>query len=97
MITKKEIEEAGYEVLPKGGWIRISPENMPRDWEDVCNDFGVSSDCLEIILIYSIFLSLTSDLKMSLSLTLSRVVFPISGFLIFVIVDLLNISYKLKK
>jgi hypothetical protein len=50
MITKNEIIKAGYEVLPKGGWIRISPENMPRDWDDICKDFGVDSSCLEIIL-----------------------------------------------
>jgi hypothetical protein len=61
------------------------------------NTFVITFICLEFILIYSIFLSLTSDLQMSLSLTLSRVVFPISGFLIFAIVDILNISYKLKK
>jgi hypothetical protein len=50
MITKKQIEDAGYEVLPQGGWIRISPENMPRDWDDVCSDFGVDPSCSEIIL-----------------------------------------------
>jgi hypothetical protein len=41
MITKKQMEEAGYTVLPKGGWIRLDPEIIPRDWEDVCSDFGV--------------------------------------------------------
>ena len=50
MITKDEIKKAGYDVLPQGGWIRISPENMPRDWEDVCSDFGVDPSCSEMIL-----------------------------------------------
>lgn len=41
MITQKEIETHGYTVLPKGGWIYINPEIMPRDWDDVCSDFGL--------------------------------------------------------
>lgn len=60
------------------------------------NTHVITFICLEFILVYSIFLSLTSDLKMSLSLTLSRVVFPICGFLIYLIVDLLNLFYKQK-
>ena len=50
MITKNEIIKAGYEVLPKGGWIRIDPTIIPHDWDDICKDFGVDSNCLEIIL-----------------------------------------------
>ena len=50
MITKDEIVKAGYEVLPKGGWIRIDPTIIPHDWDDICKDFGVDSSCLEIIL-----------------------------------------------
>jgi len=61
------------------------------------NTYVITFILLEFIFIYSIFLSLTSDLQMSLSLTLSRVVFPISGFLIYLIIDLLNFSYKSKK
>ena len=50
MITAEELVEHGYDVLPTGGWIRLSPENIPRDWEDICEDFGVDPDCHEIIL-----------------------------------------------
>jgi hypothetical protein len=50
MITKEELIEHGYEVLPQAGWIRLSPEIIPRDWEDICSDFGVDPDCHEIIL-----------------------------------------------
>jgi hypothetical protein len=50
MITKEELTEHGYDVLPKGGWVRLSPEIIPRDWEDICSDFGVDPDCHEIIL-----------------------------------------------
>ena len=41
MITKDEVVKHGYTVLPKGGWIFINPEIMPRDWDDVCKDFGI--------------------------------------------------------
>jgi len=41
MITKKEILENGYTVLPKGGWFYVDPEIIPRDWEDICSDFGI--------------------------------------------------------
>lgn len=61
------------------------------------NNYVITFIFLEFIFVYSIFLSLTSDLQMSLSLTLSRVVFPISGFLIYLIIELLNFSYKSKK
>lgn len=50
MLTKEELIKTGYAVLPKGGWIRLSPDIIPRDWEDVCSDFDVSPDCQEIIL-----------------------------------------------
>jgi len=49
MITKKELEDNGYSVLPKGGWIRLSPEIIPHDWSDVCSDFGIDEGCEEII------------------------------------------------
>jgi hypothetical protein len=50
MITKKQVEKAGYEVLPKGGWVRLDPMIIPHDWEDICKDFGVHPDCKEMIL-----------------------------------------------
>jgi hypothetical protein len=50
MITKEKLLDNGYEVLPQGGWIRLSPEIIPRDWEDICQDFGVDPDCHELIL-----------------------------------------------
>jgi hypothetical protein len=50
MITIEKLLDNGYEVLPQGGWIRLSPEIIPRDWEDICQDFGVDPDCHEIIL-----------------------------------------------
>jgi hypothetical protein len=50
MITTEDLIKTGYTVLPKGGWIRLSPDIIPRDWEDVCSDFDVSPDCQEIIL-----------------------------------------------
>ena len=50
MITKDELIEHGYAVLPQGGWVRLNPEIVPRDWEDICKDFGVDSSCHEIIL-----------------------------------------------
>ena len=50
MITKEEMEKAGYTVLPQGGWIRLDPEIIPRDWYDVCKDFGVDPHCKEMVL-----------------------------------------------
>jgi hypothetical protein len=50
MITKEELIESGYEVLPKGGWVRLNPEIISNDWYDICKDFNVDPDCHEIIL-----------------------------------------------
>ena len=50
MIVKEELIEHGYDVLPQGGWVRLSPEIIPRDWENICQDFGVDPNCHEIIL-----------------------------------------------
>jgi hypothetical protein len=50
MITVEELIEAGYNVLPQGGWVRLNPEIIPHDWLDICKDFGVDPDCHEIIL-----------------------------------------------
>jgi hypothetical protein len=50
MITKKEVEKAGYDVLPKGGWIYINPEIIPHDWHDVCKDFGIDESAKGVYL-----------------------------------------------
>jgi hypothetical protein len=50
MITQDELEKQGYEVLPKGAWFRIDSNMMPWEWDDVCKDFGVDTNCTEIIL-----------------------------------------------
>lgn len=50
MLTKKEVEDAGYEVLPKGAWLRIDPTIIPHDWYDVCKDFGIDPECKSAIL-----------------------------------------------
>jgi len=43
MITKDELTKHGYDVLPHGGWIYITPEVLPRDWDDICKDFGLDA------------------------------------------------------
>lgn len=50
MLSKKQVEEGGYEVLPEGGWVRLDPTIVPHDWMDLCKDFGVDPDCKEMIL-----------------------------------------------
>ena len=50
MLTKEQLQLHGYTVLPKGGWIRLDPEIIPRDWDDICKDFGVDPTCDELIL-----------------------------------------------
>lgn len=50
MITVKDLEKHGYEVLPDGGYIRLDPSIMPYDWRDICKDFGADPDCKELIL-----------------------------------------------
>jgi len=50
MISKNELVESGYTVLPKGGWIRIDPEIIPHDWEDICKDFNADPNCGSLIL-----------------------------------------------
>ena len=50
MLTKDGVEQAGYTVLPKGGWIRISPEIIPHDWDDICKDFDIDPECRSAIL-----------------------------------------------
>jgi hypothetical protein len=50
MITTEDLIKNGYRVLPKGGWVRLSPDIIPKDWADICSDFGVNPDCQEIVL-----------------------------------------------
>lgn len=50
MITEQEVIDTGYQVLPKGGWIYIDPEIMPRDWNDLAKSFGFDSDCRGVYL-----------------------------------------------
>ena len=50
MLTKKQVEDAGYTVLPEGAWLRIEPEMMPHDWLFLCGHFGVDPSCKEVIL-----------------------------------------------
>lgn len=45
MLTKKQIEDAGYTLLPEGGWMYVDPEIVPRDWDDLAKSFGFDSDC----------------------------------------------------
>lgn len=50
MLTKEEVEKAGYTILPKGGYVMIQPENFPHDWEYMCTNFGVDPECKEMVL-----------------------------------------------
>lgn len=50
MITEQEVIDTGYQVLPKGGWIYVDPEIMPRDWDDLAKSFGFDPDCLGVYL-----------------------------------------------
>lgn len=45
MITEKEVKEGGYTVLPRGGWVYVDPEIMPRDWDDLAKNFDFDPDC----------------------------------------------------
>ena len=50
MITKKQMEKAGYTVLENGGHIVMSPEDLPHEWEFMCEAFGVNPECKEMVL-----------------------------------------------
>jgi hypothetical protein len=50
MITEIEAKKAGYSILPRGGWIYIDPEIMPRDWDDLAKSFDFDSDCKGVYL-----------------------------------------------
>jgi hypothetical protein len=39
MLTKKQIEDAGYTLLPEGGWMYVDPEIVPRDWYDLSKKY----------------------------------------------------------
>jgi hypothetical protein len=57
MITKNQIEKAGYQVLPKGGWFCIDPETIP-EWDSVAEDFGFDPRAKEIILCVAGFMEI---------------------------------------
>lgn len=50
MITKEEMEKAGYTVLKNGGHIVMSPADLPHEWEFMCEAFGVDPQCKEVVL-----------------------------------------------
>ena len=50
MITKEEMERAGYTVLKNGGHIVMSPEDLPHEWGFMCEAFGVNPECKEMVL-----------------------------------------------
>jgi hypothetical protein len=54
------------------------------------NKFLISFFILSISLIFAIYLQTTMDLIWILPLTLSRLIFPLSGFFIFIIIEMLN-------
>jgi hypothetical protein len=61
MITEKEMIDVGYEVLPKGGWIYVDPEIMPRDWDDLAKNFGFDPDCRGVYLCIAGFKELENE------------------------------------
>lgn len=50
MLTEKEVKDCGYTVLPRGGWMYVDPESMPRDWDDLAKSFGFDPDCRGVYL-----------------------------------------------
>jgi hypothetical protein len=50
MLSQQEVEQAGYTVLPKGGWMYVNPEIVPRDWDDLAKSFGFDPDCKGVYL-----------------------------------------------
>lgn len=55
MITKKQITEAGYVVLPKGAWYRLDPNIDPIAWEELSESLGFDPSCKEVIFCISGF------------------------------------------
>ena len=50
MITREQMESAGYTVLENGGHIVMAPEDLPNEWEFMCEAFGVDPRCKEMVL-----------------------------------------------
>lgn len=50
MITKSQVLDSGYVVLPEGGWFRIDPEHDPSGWDSLAMNFGFDPDCKGVIL-----------------------------------------------
>ena len=51
MITKKQMEKAGYTVLKNGGHIVMSPADLTaHEWEVMCESFEVDPQCKEMVL-----------------------------------------------
>jgi hypothetical protein len=40
-----ELKKNGYDPLSDGGWFYVNPEIIPQDWDDICSDFGIDSNC----------------------------------------------------
>lgn len=55
MLTKKQLEKAGYTILGKSGWVRIDPEILPHDWDHLAKAYGFDPDCKEVILSIAAF------------------------------------------
>jgi len=50
MVTREEMEKAGYTVLENGGHIIMAPEDLPHEWEFMCEAFGVDPQSKELVL-----------------------------------------------
>jgi len=53
MLTKKQLEKAGYKVLPIGGWFVVDPTLIPHDWKTICKSFDADPKCKELVLCIS--------------------------------------------
>jgi hypothetical protein len=74
-------------------WIPIIISSLILFYEDKSfkkNKFLLSFFILSITLIFAIYLQTTMDIIWLLPLTLSRLLFPLSGFFIFIIIELFN-------
>ena len=61
MITEQEVISTGYQVLPRGGWIYVDPEILPRDWDDLAKGFGFDPDCRGVYLCVAGFKEVDGD------------------------------------
>mgnify|MGYP003351500688 CR=1 FL=1 len=50
MLTKEQVIEAGYTVLPNGGWFRLDPSIDPSGWDSLAENFGFDPSCKEVVL-----------------------------------------------